>query len=184
MVGFCCSQEDGRSCRCSILFAAGVPRMRLSSSLFVVQHLFCRLVCFFSTRSWFFSGHVSFAALWEGSNVKPRVLACVWVSVWVSGCPGVWAFGCVGVWCRFSVGTCLSLTVSTTRGTVPLTLVTARHDRIPFAAVWPLFGMESSPSGRIPHGGRPTSSRSSRFVCCQTGACTPHDPLNQRGSAM
>ena len=30
-----------------------------------------------------------------------------------------------------SVDTCLSLTVSATRGTAPLTLVTARHDRIP-----------------------------------------------------
>ena len=44
------------------LLMHAVPRMRLRSSLSVVQHLFCRLVCFFSTRSWFFSGHVSFNA--------------------------------------------------------------------------------------------------------------------------
>ena len=44
----------------------------------------------------------------------------------VCGCAGVW---CVGGW-FFSVDTCLLLTVSTTRGTVPLALVTAQHDRI------------------------------------------------------
>ena len=46
---------------------------------------------------------------------------------------GVRVTGCAGVWvcsCFFSVQTCLFLTVPTTRGTVPLTLVTARHDRI------------------------------------------------------
>ena len=37
-----------------LLVSAGVPRMRLCSSLSVVAHLFCRLVFFFSTRSWFF----------------------------------------------------------------------------------------------------------------------------------
>ena len=48
----------------------------------------------------------------------------------VSGCAGVPAYGCVSV-CFFSVGTCLSLNVSTTRGTIPLTMVAAQHDRIP-----------------------------------------------------
>ena len=84
----------------------------------------------------------------------------------------------------FSVNTCLSLTVSTTRGTVPLTLVTARHDRILSHPYGQFFDMETSPSGRISNGGRPTSARSSRFVCSQTRACTAHDPLNQRNSPM
>ena len=31
----------------------------------------------------------------------PRVLAYVWVSVWVSRCPGARAYGCGGVWVSF-----------------------------------------------------------------------------------
>ena len=88
----------------------------------------------------------------------PRVLSYVWVSVWVSGCPCVRAYGSVGVWvifffvrrpcvpaglgCRHALLAWVSarlaclgvrppLNVSTTRGTVPLTMATAQHDRIP-----------------------------------------------------
>ena len=57
------------------------------------------------------------------------------------------------------------LNVSTTRGTVPLTMVTAQDDWNPVAAVWPLFIIESSPSGRISNGRRPTSARSSPSPC-------------------
>ena len=52
-----------------------------------------------------------------------------------------------------------ALNVSTTRGTVPLTLVTARHDWNPVAAAWPLFSIESSPSGRISNGRRPNKRK-------------------------
>ena len=56
-----------RSSRCMhilycLFVSANVPRVRLCSSLLVVEHLFRRLVCFFPTQSWFFSGHVSFDA--------------------------------------------------------------------------------------------------------------------------
>ena len=147
-----------------------VPRMRLCSSFSVVAHLFCRLVCFFQ-RGVGFSQAMSLSTPCEKFQFlvvisKPRVLANVWVSVWVSG-SGVRAYGCVGVWVSFfcsclfasaclgvpaclpALGPCLpwvparlgclpacppalgAPTVSTTRGTVPFTLVTAQHERIP-----------------------------------------------------
>ena len=55
---------------------------------------------------------------------------------------------------------CMNLNVSITRGTVPLTLVTERHDRIPSQPYD--FGIKSSPNGRISNGRRPTSGRSLR----------------------
>ena len=89
-------------------------------------------------------------------------MVVVFGRAWARGRVRVWARGCgrvsfvgagvtMGVRvCRrmgvlvsvffFSVHTCLSLDVSTTRGTVPLTSVTARHDRIPFADFFPIFG--------------------------------------------
>ena len=41
----------------------------------------------------------------------------------------------------FPVHFCQSLTVLTTRGTVPLAVVTARHDRIPSQTFFVFFGM-------------------------------------------
>ena len=46
------------------------------------------------------------------SNFNPRVLAPVWVSVWLCGRPGVRAYGCVGDWVFFSVVTLSPFSVS------------------------------------------------------------------------
>ena len=89
---------------------------------------FQRGVVFLSGSAWARGAHVGVGAWVPACR---GVGAGVTMSVWACGCPGVPAYGCVGVCCFFSVRTCLSLTVLTTRGTVPLTLVTARHDRIP-----------------------------------------------------
>ena len=137
--------------------SATVPRLRLWSSLYVVEHssydsevnaecatnavvqfFACcvRLVCFFVNvelvflRPCLFRRHVSnfgFKLLFRRlkfEHTSPVVHVGIRTGVWVSRCMGDWVF-------FFFVDTCLSLTVSTTRGTVPLPLVTARHDRIP-----------------------------------------------------
>ena len=70
------------------LLMHAVPRRRLRSSLSVVQRLFCRLVCFFSTRSWLFS---------EGVRGRAGACGCGHVGAGVSrrGCDHVLASG----WC-------------------------------------------------------------------------------------
>ena len=65
----------------------------------------------------------SWVRAWRG------VGADVTMSVWACGCPGVPAYGCVGV-CFFLCSYLFVSHCSNNSGTVPLTLVTARHDRI------------------------------------------------------
>ena len=134
-VGLRCSQEDGsvvsssnrsRSSRCMhtiwcLLVSAGVPRMRLCSSLSVVATFYLLLI---------FSGGVACGCVHEGAGVSRRRCGFdhVCMGVRVSGCAGVWVCLCL---LFFSVHTCLSLTVPTTRCTAPFALVAAQHDRIP-----------------------------------------------------
>ena len=153
-----------------------VPRLRLRSSLIVVARLFCRLVCFLFNAELFFL---------RGSRMRVcarRCGACRGVGAGVT--TSVWAYG----WCLFfPVHTCLSLTVPTTRGTVPLTLVTARHDRIPslpygyFSDVLAVFLTVPCGCGHACRGGGAGVTFVSRAhrVCratnqCQESVCGTH----------
>ena len=99
------------------LLMHAVPRMRLCSSLSVVAHLFCWLVCFFQ-RGVGFAQAMSlstpcekFEFLANISQVKIRNHESwrTWVSVWVSGCAGVRRLGVLVSGCLFFVHTCLPL---------------------------------------------------------------------------
>ena len=88
-------------------FMPSVPRMRLCSSLSVVEHLL-KL-----TQSWFFSGHVSFRRLVCNFSFQPQFRRLkseqTRPSVHVGTRTGVRAYGCVGVWYFSSVHTCSPL---------------------------------------------------------------------------
>ena len=125
------------------LLMHAVPRMRLHSSLSVVQHFFCRLVCFF-----FFDAELVFLRpclfqrLVRNLSFLKKTLKVKKIESTSSGArvgirTGVRETGCAGckgvlvTGCFFSVHTRSPFAVSITRGTTRFTLVTACHDQIP-----------------------------------------------------